>query len=309
MKAHKRLWIAGLLMLPAVALGTDFSAHWHDGRAELDGYRWTGARYGETRTGQAVMIYVTEPFSESRRVKVDDPSRNPSDTFDALKLNLVRDFQTGIYDYNTMVSVFVRSSDFSPVKTTFTSAEWCGHVYGEQRFDAEKIQDRYFSYFENESSERTLDWKKGGITEDNLYILLRGLRGHFLPPGGKQSFPFLPGVFHNRLTHGEAEWTSVEIERYAEGQIVDVPAGSFAVITYVLRTAWGREGRFDVEAEYPHRIVRWSWGSGAEAEGRKRLGGTESAELTGTSRVKYWELNRDGHESHLEALGLRPLPQ
>ena len=107
------------------AADPDFGRYWHDGRAELDGYRLTLTRYGQTRRGQCVMIYVTEPFSESLRVKVEDPSARPSDTFDALKLNLVRDFQTGIYDYNTMVSVFVRSADFSPAKITFTSAEWC----------------------------------------------------------------------------------------------------------------------------------------------------------------------------------------
>ncbi len=84
----------------------DFSSFWHDGRAELDGYQWNVTRYGQRRSGECVMIYVTEPFSESKRVKVDDPSRDPDDTFDGLKLNLVWDFQTGLYDYNTMTSVF-----------------------------------------------------------------------------------------------------------------------------------------------------------------------------------------------------------
>ena len=69
------------------------------------------------------MIFVTEPFSDSKRVKVDDPRRDPPDTFEVLKLNLVRDFQTGIYDYNTMTSVIVRSDDFEPVKVTFSSDE------------------------------------------------------------------------------------------------------------------------------------------------------------------------------------------
>jgi len=47
----------------AEAASTDFGAHWHDGKAELDGYRLELTRYGEHRTGQAVAIYVTEPFS------------------------------------------------------------------------------------------------------------------------------------------------------------------------------------------------------------------------------------------------------
>jgi len=88
-----------------------FDSYWHDGKAELDGYRLTIARYGQPRAGRGVLVYVAEPFSESQRVKVDDPRQDPADTFDAFKLNLVRDFQTGIYNYSTMVSVFVRSAD------------------------------------------------------------------------------------------------------------------------------------------------------------------------------------------------------
>src|SRR5262245_53936464 len=65
-----------------------FDARWHDGRAELDGYRYTITRYGQLRQGQAVMIYVTEPWSLSKRVKVEDASKDPADVFDVLKLNL-----------------------------------------------------------------------------------------------------------------------------------------------------------------------------------------------------------------------------
>ena len=94
---------------PARAADPSFDAYWHDGKAELDGYRLELSRYGAPRPAQAVMIFVTEPFSQSKHVKLDDPSRSPGDAVDVLKLNLVRDFQTGIYDYNTMVSLFVRS--------------------------------------------------------------------------------------------------------------------------------------------------------------------------------------------------------
>src|SRR5262249_30086726 len=150
----------------------DFDSYWHDGKAELDGYKFTISRYGQERKGQGVLVYVTEPFSESKRVKVDDPSKNPGDTFDALKLNSVRDFQTGIYDYNTMVSTFVRSKDLTPVKVSFSGAEWCGHVYEELLFDPSKITGQYISYFEGETGPRNLENKMDGVIEDNLLILL-----------------------------------------------------------------------------------------------------------------------------------------
>jgi hypothetical protein len=279
----------------ATVAQTDFSSHWHDGRAELDGYRWTVNRYDQQRTGHAVMIYVTEPFSESKRVKTDDPSQNPSDTVDVLKLNLVRDFQTGIYDYNTMTSVFSRSDDFSPLKVSFTSAEWCGHVYGELLFDRRRVTERFFSYFEGESSEGKVGREANGVTEDNLFILLRGLRGPYLEPGGKIEVPFLPGAFHRRLTHQRLEWASAEIERRPGAETVQVPAGTFATVLYVVRTGDGREGRFFIEQQHPHRIVRWAWGPGRAAE---------SGDLTGTVRVKYWQLHDNGDERYLEQMGL-----
>src|SRR5437867_10830625 len=64
----------------ARAARADFDAVWHAGRAEVDGYRLTVERYGHPRSGRGVLVYVTEPFSRSRHVKVDDPSANPADT-------------------------------------------------------------------------------------------------------------------------------------------------------------------------------------------------------------------------------------
>ncbi len=300
-----------LAVLPVAAVTStshgadpDFSSFWHDGRAELDGYLWSVSRYGQLRSGECVMIYVTEPFSESKRVKVDDPARDPADTFDALKLNLVRDFQTGIYDYNTMTSVFCRSDDFAAVKISFSSAEWCGHVYEELRLDPRRGSGQLFSYFQGESSTITIDGKAAGISEDNLFIILRGLRGDYLRPGETRSVPFLPGAFHRRLTHSPLGWQSAEIKRLAEPETVEVPAGEFSTFVYVVRTDDGREGRFFIEDDYPHRIVRWTWQAGSSASRRGREA-SETGQLTGTARLKYWQLNDNGDERYLDRLGLR----
>ncbi len=282
---------------PAANAEADFSKHWHDGRAELDGYRYGVTRYGEPRTGEAVMVFVTEPFSESKRVKVDDASANPSDTFDALKLNLVRDFTTGIYDYNTMVSLFTRSESFEPVKISFSSAEWCGHVYEELVFREIGIEDAYYSYFENESARRTIPPRPGGIAEDNLFILLRGLRGPFLAPGAKRSIDLLPSSFYSRLVHRPVDWQTAELEHRAASERITVPAGTFDARVYTVRTP-DRRGTFHVEAAYPHRIVRWEW-KPSGSRGLEELG-----ELTGTERLAYWQLNANGDESYRKALGL-----
>lgn len=274
------------------AVADQFDSWWHDGKAEMDGYRLVVSRYGENRTGTAVMIFVTEPFSKSKHVKVNDHRANPSDTFDALKLNLVRDFQTGIYDYNTMVSVFVRSENLEPAKITFTSAEWCGHVYGELIFGAKDIRGSYASYFEGESGPVTLSRPNGGITEDELFIAIRGLRSDFLAAGAARTVPYLPGSFYSRLSHDKMEWTQATISRAKASQTVTVPAGQFSTIVYDVRVADGRKGAFHIEAEYPHRIIKWS------------LPPDVSGELTGSKRLEYWKLNSEGDEKNLEGLGL-----
>jgi hypothetical protein len=281
------------LLVCASAAGADeFDSHWHDGKAELDGYRLVVSRYGEDRAGTAVMIFVTEPFSASKRVKKERPGGDPRDTIDVLKLNLVRDFQTGIYDYNTMVSVFVRTSSFEPVKASFSSAEWCGHVYAEMTFQPRQIRGTYASYFEDESGPIVLERPKGGITEDELFIALRGLREDFLAAGQQRTVPYLPGLFFTRLSHEPLRWTQAVIKRDAAPQKVTVPAGTFETMLYDVRIGDGRTGGFWIETEYPHRIVKWS------------LPPDVSGELTGSKRLAYWKLNGEGDEKHLQDLGL-----
>jgi hypothetical protein len=271
----------------------DFSTHWHDGKAELDGYQLRISRYGQEREGYAVMIFVTEPFSESQRVKVNDYRKTPS--FDALKLNLVRHFQTGVYDYDTMVSMFVRSQDFSPVKLTFSSAEWCGHVFLDLVVDPGRIQGHYSSYFEGESGPVELKGPKDGVLEDELFILLRGLRHDYLEPGASVTVDYLPGALYTRFAHKELEWTKARITREQLNETITVPAGEFAVIRYSVFIDDGREGHFFIEAAYPHRIIRWS------------LPPDVSGELAGSTRMAYWRYNNEGDESHLKELGLGDL--
>ena len=48
----------------SAARADDFWKHWGDGKAELDRYALTQPRYGELRQGTAVLIFVTEDFSD-----------------------------------------------------------------------------------------------------------------------------------------------------------------------------------------------------------------------------------------------------
>jgi hypothetical protein len=67
-----------------------------------------------------------------------------------MKLNEVRDFQTGIYDYNVLTSVFARVAAGWPVaKLSFSSQEWCGHVYHQLIPRNDRVAEVFHSYFES----------------------------------------------------------------------------------------------------------------------------------------------------------------
>jgi hypothetical protein len=250
------------------------------------------------------MITVTEPFSASKRVKADDARANPADTFEALKVNLVRDFQTGIYDYNTMVSVFSRTKDFTPVKISFSAAEWCGHVYEELAFEPHRTTDLVRSYFEDESASRTLRWQKGGVAEDMLFVLLRGLRGEYLSLGSGRNVPFLPSPFTSRLTHRPVAWTTAWIDRAPSSERLRIPAGVFEADLMTVRVADGRVGRFWIERAHPYRVLKWEWTAPASRGSRMGADGADAGELIGSKRLPYWQLHANGDERYLRELGL-----
>ena len=80
-----------------------FNDYWYKGKAEIVTYELAQARYGEIHEGTAVQIFVTEPFNVTKQVKSD---RQTERDVPALKMNLTRKFNTGIYPYSVMTSAF-----------------------------------------------------------------------------------------------------------------------------------------------------------------------------------------------------------
>ncbi len=56
-----------------------FGDYWYQGKAELTSYDLEQVRYGEKREGEAVLIFVTEDFSKSKQVKLDNPNQAGDD--------------------------------------------------------------------------------------------------------------------------------------------------------------------------------------------------------------------------------------
>jgi hypothetical protein len=287
---------AGLLMMAAAA-APDFWGHWADGKAEMNGYRLVQPRYGAAAPGRAVLIYVTEDFSDSARVKADPGKHPPTDVYPVLKLNAVRDFQTGVYDYNVMTSVFAKVAAGWPLaKVSFSSQEWCGHVYHQLLPKAGRVAGVRHSYFDGEADgQDDLAQPEGGVFEDMLPILVRGWGGAYLERGQEKTVPFLPSLMRARLDHRPLTWGRARIARAAAPSSVTVPAGTFSVDTWTVAVDGGPTTTFQVEAAAPFRLVRWASDKGEEGA------------LLGSSRMPYWQLNRPGGEQRLKEFGL-PLP-
>jgi hypothetical protein len=286
--------LAALLALAAPAGAQDFWKHWGDGKAELDGYRLTQPRYGAPRSGMALYVFVTEDFSDSLRVKADPGKHPASDVYPVMKLNAIRHFQTGIYDYKVMTSTFLRVARGWPVaKVSFSSQEWCGQVWHQLLPKGGRIQGVFHSYFDGEADgTEDLDLPPDGVFEDELPVILRGWNGEYLKPGESRTVPFLPSLMWVRLLHRPLVWTTATITRPAKPSEVAVPAGRFAAYVYEVQVEGGRRLTFAVEAKPPFRLVRQT--------GPNR----EELALKGSARLAYWKHNNPGGEKYLKELGL-----
>jgi hypothetical protein len=294
---------AHLLLLPlSLASATPESlALWSDGRAELDGYRLVQPRYGELHKGTAVLIFVKEDFSESARVKADPGVHPASDVFPVMKLNVVKHFQTGIYDYNLMTSAFVA---FEPsrahpenavVKIAFSNQEWCGTVFEELLFDPRSIHQKRFSYFDKEADlEQTLANQEGGLIVDALPLAVRQIAETRFESGASKETMILPSLERTRLLHRRLEWKKGRIARSKEVKREATPLGEIEVETWTIEVGDGDRYEYDVEHAAPRRLIAW------------RGPDQETGQLLGSTRLKYWELHNNGDEKWLSQIGLPP---
>ncbi len=293
------LVLALLAAMAPPAPSQDFYGHWADGRAELSGYRVVQPRYGEPREGHAVLIFVTEDVHAKTRIKVESPDTPKADRIYALKLNQMLRFTTGIYDYSVMTSVFsaveplAGSQPFEPLRITLTAQEWCGHVFEEVQVRDGAVLGELFSYFERVGRQ---SWRLDGppefVSEDNLLIRIRELRGPLMDEGESRSVMLLPGLWELRLRHRPRELVEAVLSKGRREQ-VEVQGGSYEAVPWTWsygqrqKTVW-------VDAEYPHRILRWRDASGA------------SGELLASVRRPYWKLQSLEDEGLRAELGIAP---
>jgi hypothetical protein len=267
----------------------DFGSYWYQGEAELNSYDLQQARYGEIHDGTAVMIFVTEDFSRSQHVKLDDPAAAGKDKVNVLKLNHTRNFTTGIYPYSMMTSVFTPTTyQQNTLKVTTSSQEWCGHTFTQIDLDANNFDGVFYSYFEAEGSKSEFSLDKVWL-EDEIWNLIR-INPEILPSG---RISILPSLMIQRLRH--SEFIPVEAE-------ASHSTGKNGARTFSLKFENGeRELHIHYESNFPFRILGWE---DTYRDGRNQEKLTTRAALKETLKLDYWNHNSNNDEVLREKLGL-----
>jgi len=238
-----------------------FEDFWYQGKAELSSYKLEQARYGEIHTGEAVMIFVTEDFSASKLVKLDNPSATPKDAVNILKLNMTRKFNTGIYPYSMMTSVFSPvdiKKQPNTLKLTATSQEWCGHTFMQVNLDKENYSVNLNSYFESEGDQNFKVDKV--MLEDEIWNRIR-IAPKSLPTG---DIMLLPSTIYARLRHTDfkPEQATADLKSNKLNQKLMDYTIQYKNMDRTLKVTFQKEFPFQIEAWEESNIS--GWGSNAK---------------------------------------------
>ena len=253
----------------------EFGDYWYQGEAELTSYTLEQARYGEIHEGDAVLIYVTEDFSKEKHVKLDYPQRAGDDKVNILKLNATKTFNTGIYPYSMMSSVFTPiQGEVYPktLKVTTTSQEWCGHTFTQINMRKDKYDIQAFSYFESEGDQQKKLEK--GMLEDEVWTAIR-LDPDKLPTG---TVDMIPGTMYQRLGH-------IEFDVHKAQATLDEEADGLMAYT-LSYPKLGRTLSIHFSKDFPHEIDGWEE---TTSRGGQEL--TTKATLNKRIMLDYWAKN------------------
>ncbi len=255
------------------AITPHFKKYWYSNEAEINSYDLTQARYGQIRKGNAFLIFVTEAFNPKTFVKSDKPT---SSSKSVLKLNYIKKFTTGIYDYSMMTSVFFPiNNGKNSLKINSSSQEWCGQTYLEL-LNKSMFEINYFSYFEQDIN-KNVNLKKCFL-EDDLFNQIR-IDTNLLPRGKVE---VLPSFFYLQLKH-------IPIE--TQTAIASIKKSGAKNSNYTIYyPALKRRLTIEFETKFPHKINAWK-----ESYPEKDL--DESTILTTEAKLKksikntYWKSN------------------
>lgn len=263
-----------------------FSKYWYQGKAEINVFDLVQSRYGQDRSGKAVMIFVTEDFSKKKQVKLDNPGLAGADAQKVLKLNMTREFVTGVYPYHTMLSVFSPVYDeLKAPKITSSVTEWCGQSYSQLNWKNNAYKAILFSYFEEEGDQEI---SINALAEDELFNLIR-LNPDLVPMG---DIKLIPGLVFQRFAHIPLQAEEATISRKESGENQSEIEVSYSEI--------GRKLIIRFNQFFPYEIMAWQEIQ-TKSDGKQEI---TSATRTQRQLLDYWNKNEKLFEPLRKDLGL-----
>ena len=254
--------------LPVRELSENFKEYWFSGEAEITSYTLEQSRYGEPRSGTAVLIFVTEDFLPETQVKADVTDNK---NIPVLKLNDVKKFNTGIYPYSIMQSTFYPLEGNShALKISTSIQEWCGHVYT-QLNNRKNFEIISHSYFEKEA-DQNLKLDKNWL-ENEVWTQLR-INPDNLPTG---ELEMIPSLEFFRLAHLKIKAYQAKAEFYQNDSL------SVYKIDY---PELKRNLKIYYNPVFPFKIEKW-------VETTEKNGESFTTTATKMERIKsdYWNKN------------------
>lgn len=276
----------------ATAVSPEFSRYWYTGQAELSRYRLQQNRYDDIHPGEAVLVFVTEDFLPTKQVKIEGGETDETPT-SVLKMNQIRRFTTGIYDYSINTSVFtpVAANQFPHTFKVVTSVQdWCGQTYTQLNLRGNKYQLEAHSYFQQEA-DQTASLEVVEL-EDELWTRLR-LNPKNLPLG---KLRIIPGTVAARLRHQplRVEAASAELKPYRGVVFKPAQAGASLQAYTLTYPDTKRTLTIVFEQVFPYLIAGWE----DTYDGQMRFGNqtygsakplTTRAIRTTTLKSDYWQ--------------------
>jgi hypothetical protein len=252
----------------------------------------------ELRRGIGLTIFMSETFSNQLRVKADHGKRPASDLIPVMKLNLLKDFQTGISDSHDMLSAFATLAPANGLpagvltKAVYSRQEWPGTSFNMALLDRNRVKITTHSYQDGDQ-QRELAMQPNGMTEDGLWFWARGWAQPVLPPGGVKAVPLLTSA---EPRNGMLQWTNAQLKHAPVTKKLLVDGQQLDADLFTVQLMDGGTKDFYVERGGQRRILRWDFSNG------------ERGQLIKSARLKYWELNLKSGEAALKQLGVLPRP-
>jgi hypothetical protein len=248
--------------------------YWDGGKAEFQTYNAKIEKYGYTRDAEIKIILVKEPFDLFKRVK----SLTVPEPIKALKMNYIKSFPVGVYEYNQMASIFFERSSGRILKYSMSSQDGCGSSYMQYINNGKEHNFIFHSYFDDEGEiKRTITESDPIYFYDALPLILRFRIKEKSPYRVK----IFPGFISNKFTEPipyEVKVTKTFLEKVTFNNII------YQSVYSVVVNGGGKRDTLYFDYIYPHRLIKW------------KMNNKDELNLDKSSFIYYWEKIKPGDD-------------